>query len=415
MSSLAVVDDAADAHPPPPSSFSPAAVTFSPLPMPVPIRPGSPKDAVDRTSPLTSLFPSMLNPPTTPFTPESLHALLSSFNSSLPLSFPPLVPLPTPIPLQFLPPGTVLVPLCSLPLPPPSPHVRQTSLPHPKLLTFSSSSIVHMDVPSSLPQPEGPMDVTVTPPISPGSDVSSTTSASDSDEDRRVESGKAGQGGKRGRPSPYSETESDDSSDCHSSDGSDSHMGGEIKKRRCVVSAQKLPTDTSHLDLTMSVIYFQHHSIRIIHTHDRHSNTHSTYVHGADVGGVIERKSNISRMFGQFDSPREKVLMNVTGKHNHTVGQEANVLTVEGVRRLMGLKKCQPNAEYQQWLKEVLVPRLQEGKGQVEGSTRVGAGMVEGGGWVEVEGKDGKDVKVGSKVEANGDKSPLDLMASVCV
>jgi len=156
-----------------------------------------------------------------------------------------------------------------------------------------------------------------------------------------------------------------------------------VKKRRCVVSAQKLPTDTSHLDLTMSVIYFQHHSIRIIYTHDRHTNTHSTYVHGADVGGVIERKSNISRMFGQFDSPREKVLMNVTGKHNHTVGQEANVLTVEGVKRLMGLKKCAPHVEYQKWLKEVLVPRLEEG-GRGQGTE-------------------------------GGEKSPLDLMASVCV
>jgi hypothetical protein len=103
-------------------------------------------------------------------------------------------------------------------------------------------------------------------------------------------------------------------------------------------------------------------------------------------------------MFGQFESPREKVLMNVTGKHNHTVGQEANVLTVEGVRRLMGLKKCQPNTEYQKWLGEVLIPKLQSSEEKVKEEKE------------EKEEKEGKGVKV-----EEGDKSPLEVMASVCV
>ena len=427
MSSPSAAHDAdASAHPPPPSSPPRSDLTSSPAPLTsatpavFPLAHG-PIDALESTS----VFPSLFPPQSSPFTPEALHALLSSFQAfpgSGPLPFPPLVPLSNPIPLQFLPPGTVLVPLCSLPGP--SPLVRRPSIPHPKLLTFSSSSIVHMDVPSSVGAGalaaaamgavavEAAMELTS--PISPASDASTASSSplSDSSDEERRGRGKAlVSGGKRSRVSPYSETESDDSSDGQSSDGSDLQLA-EAKKRRCVVSAQKLPTDVSHLELTMSAVFFQHHSIRIIHTHDRATGQQSTYVHGADVGGVIERKSNISRMFGQFESPREKVLMNVTGKHNHTVGQEANVLTVEGVKRLMGLKKCQPNAEYQHWLRDVLVPRLQEGQG---GSAVEAAGSAKASSepWaaLKVEGKEGK---AGGAV-SEGDHSPLDLIASVCV
>ena len=382
-------------------------------------------DAFDPSALFSSLLPSMQQ---APLSPEVLRALLASLQqgaSSMqspvhPLTFPPLVPLPNPIPLQFLPPGTVLVPLCSLP----SPSHPSPLLPHPKLSSMSSSIIVHMDVPSSVAgaadSGASTMELSSSPasPASPASEASvGSASSSDSDEgDRRRAKGSKGSGGggggsggsgrggggKRVRSSPYSETESDDSSDAHSTDSSDVSASESCKKRRCVVSAQKLPTDTSHLELSMSVVYFQHHSIRIIHTHDRTTATRSTYVHGADVGGVIERKSNISRMFGQFDSPREKVLMNVTGKHNHTVGQEANVLTVEGVRRLMGLKKCQPNAEYQAWLREVLVPRLQEGPLDPQRARES---------WVEK--VDERAMKVGATTE-DGQKSPLEVMASVC-
>ena len=411
-SSPSPADDAdASARPPLPASHS---ITFLPhsdsasLPIPLtllappgPVKFEASAEGVEPTALFSSLFPS-----SGALSPEALQALLSSLQTSLP--FPSIVPLPNPIPLQFLPPGTVLVPLCSLPGP--SPLIRRQSVPHPKLLTFSPSTIVHMDVPSSVGVPAIEAAMELNSPVSPASDTSSTSTSShsDSDEERRGRGGKAATTapGKRGRPSPYSETESDDSSDSHSSDGSD--MAMEAKKRRCVVSAQKLPTDTSHLELTMSISHFQHHSIRIIHTHDRGTGQRATYVHGADVGGVIERKSNISRMFGQFESPREKVLMNVTGKHNHTVGQEANVLTVEGVKRLMGLKKCQPNVDYQHWLRDVLVPRLQDGQEahhavEALSSRRLSEGWAS----VKVEGK------VGTVSE--GDHSPLHIMAAVCV
>jgi len=309
---------------------------------------------------------------------------------------------------------------------------------------------VHTDIPSSLSSSvslsvadSGGAGMEYSPyaqPLSPPSpDSSSSRTDSDSESTssppaRSSSHNSSGEKKKRShnRRSSYSETDNDDTDSTHSSSSSSSFSFSssssspassdfqEAKKRRCVVSAQKLTTDTSTVDLSMSIIHFQHHSIRIIHTTTTTSSNpptvvHATYVHGADVGGVIERKSNISRMFGQFLSPREKILMNVTGKHNHTVGQEANVLTVDGVERLMGLKKCIPNVEYTQWLREVLVPVLKEGK---RGGQRAEMMNVEKGeGSRSVSG----GLSVGTERSGNvvdgttADNSPLDLLTSVCV
>ena len=346
-------------------------------------------------------------------------------------AFSQFVPVSGSFPLQLLPPGTVLVPLT--PVAHPSLlRVSGDGRPHPKLSTLSSSPITHVEVPSSesftidgrdaklSPQPGSPPSP-LSPPsmslltVNSASSVSSASSSSSAaDSRRRMSDGGHGRSGvARGkRSSPSSETESDDSSDSHSTDSlgdpSDPH-GESSKKRRCVVSAQKLPTDTSHLDMSLSVVCFQDHSIRIIHTFDRFTQQRSTYVHGADVGGVIERKSNISRMFGQFESPREKVLMNVTGKHNHTVGQEANVLTVEGVRRLMSLKKCQPHTAYQQWLRDVLVPRLQQQQQQQQQQLEAQPEAA------QVSASRPTVVVTAQCDDGQKSASPLDVMATVCV
>ena len=327
-----------------------------------------------------SLFPSpfmtstSLSSPVSPnFTPDSLQSLLISLRAtSSPTASAGSMPL---VPIQLLP-GPLLVLPSSLH----SPHALQRyhSLPHPKLLTFSTSSVMHEDIPSSLPCPPSPTPIAssasgsameISPytsphsPLSPlsGSSTDSDESGRDSDETKNKHSKRKSR--KSLKRTSFSETDNDDTDSTHSASSSSSSSSSEApegKKRRCVVSAQKLLTDSSAVDLSLSIVHFHHHSIRIIHTHSA-SGQSACYVHGADVGGVIERKSNISRMFGQFESPREKVLMNVTGKHNHTVGQEANVLTVAGVERLMTLKKCAPNVEYCDWLRTQLLPRLKEG------------------------------------------------------
>ena len=335
----------------------------------------------------SSLLPGGFSSPLSPhYSTDSLQSLLLSLRATSS----PVVPngsIPM-LPLQLLPAGPLLVLPSSLQSP--RELHRNHSLPHPKLLTCSKSSVMHEDIPSSLPAPPsaiggavvvvGSSAMEVSPYTSPRSPLSPLSgSSTDSDDNGRDSSDDAAAKSKHAkrksrkslkRATPLSETDNDDTDSTHSASSSSSSSSGsdapEGKKRRCVVSAQKLLTDSAAVDLSLSIVHFHQHSIRIIHTHstDRRA---ACYVHGADVGGVIERKSNISRMFGQFESPREKVLMNVTGKHNHTVGQEANVLTVAGVERLMTLKKCAPNAEYCDWLRTQLLPRLREGNSDGSG------------------------------------------------
>jgi hypothetical protein len=76
---------------------------------------------------------------------------------------------------------------------------------------------------------------------------------------------------------------------------------------------------------------------------------------------VVERKSNISRLFGKFTSPDEKLLMNVPGPHNHTVGQESNILTEMGIRRFLETNKMKGQEHYKQWIISQLIPRLRTG------------------------------------------------------
>lgn len=108
-------------------------------------------------------------------------------------------------------------------------------------------------------------------------------------------------------------------------------------KDRLVRSAKKLLTAADGVNDAVQVqvipIYYpaKHapgaHKIRLIRVENTDGTTSasgrarvlvSVYAHAADVGGVVERKSNISRLFGKFESPSEKLLMNVVGAHNHT-------------------------------------------------------------------------------------------------
>jgi hypothetical protein len=92
-------------------------------------------------------------------------------------------------------------------------------------------------------------------------------------------------------------------------------------KDRLVKSAKKLLTAADGVDTAVQVqvipIFFPSkgasgaHKIRLIRVFNTDTQRVSVYAHAADVGGVVERKSNISRLFGKFESPSEKLLMNV--------------------------------------------------------------------------------------------------------
>jgi len=121
-----------------------------------------------------------------------------------------------------------------------------------------------------------------------------------------------------------------------------------------------LTTDMSH-----KYYYDEHdieHSIRILTVTNHETHAVESFVHAADLGGVVERKSNISRLFGQFNSPAEKVLMNVTGTHNHSIGQESNVLTRAGVLRFFDCSKMRGQTQYREWIEDVILPIFEQNK-----------------------------------------------------
>jgi hypothetical protein len=103
-------------------------------------------------------------------------------------------------------------------------------------------------------------------------------------------------------------------------------------KDRLVKSAKKLLTAADGVNESVQVqvipIYYpsknapKSYKIRLIRVYNTDTETVSMYAHAADVGGVVVRKSNISRLFGKFESPAEKLLMNVVGAHNSKEKEE---------------------------------------------------------------------------------------------
>jgi hypothetical protein len=138
-------------------------------------------------------------------------------------------------------------------------------------------------------------------------------------------------------------------------------------KSGVILKASEDDSDTSHV--SVDAIYYTRpglkpSKIRLINVTDEHGSLR-TYAHGADVGGVVERKSNISRLFGKFESPSEKLLINVVGVHNHTVGQQSNILTSLGVERFLNTNKMKAHIQldgghYKKWIEKELLPKLRE-------------------------------------------------------
>ncbi|AYV86437.1 MAG: hypothetical protein Sylvanvirus1_33 [Sylvanvirus sp.] len=79
--------------------------------------------------------------------------------------------------------------------------------------------------------------------------------------------------------------------------------------------------------------------------------THHIFVHGADIAGLVERKSNISRLLGQFKTPSEKVLGSISIKNNFPGGQVANFLTFLGLEKFLSTSKVNTaNEAVKHWL-----------------------------------------------------------------
>ena len=168
----------------------------------------------------------------------------------------------------------------------------------------------------------------------------------------------------------------------HSASGKDRHVNTAVK----LITANEESGDPL-MDTKVRQIFYPRpdwpkpHRIRLIEVEDLKTGQRNVFAHGADVGSVVERKSNISRLFGKFTSPDEKLLMNVPGPHNHTVGQESNILTELGIRRFLETNKMKGQEHYKQWILATLIPRLRQAGGagaeeEVERGSMRGAGGV---------------------------------------
>jgi hypothetical protein len=110
------------------------------------------------------------------------------------------------------------------------------------------------------------------------------------------------------------------------------------------------------------------YNVRVLRVYSKPSMTFTAcFVHAADLGGVVERKSNIARMFGKYTSPEEKVLATVPGAHNHTIGQISNALSVLGVKRFLqccgkmrtsGTTSDSQIVHFRSWIEDTLLPLM---------------------------------------------------------
>ena len=94
--------------------------------------------------------------------------------------------------------------------------------------------------------------------------------------------------------------------------------------------------------------------VRFVVIIEKETGRKDCFVHAGDVGfRIVAHRGNISREFGSFLPGVEKWKFRVPSATNPS-GQITNVLTVQGVRRLAGLKKVQSG--YKAWLLNEIIP-----------------------------------------------------------
>ncbi len=94
--------------------------------------------------------------------------------------------------------------------------------------------------------------------------------------------------------------------------------------------------------------------VRFVVVIEKETGRKDCFVHAGDVGfRIVAHRGNISREFGSFLPGVEKWKFRVPSATSAS-GQITNVLTVQGVKRLAGLKKVQK--EYKAWLLNEVIP-----------------------------------------------------------
>jgi hypothetical protein len=145
----------------------------------------------------------------------------------------------------------------------------------------------------------------------------------------------------------------------------------EFHPKRKVLLANDISTlirDGSHISHIKPLSFFnsaknENHKIRVVGLENKLSGELTFYVHATDIGSLIERTSNISRLFGKFSTPYEKVIFPIVGSHNYERGQSSNALTVQGVEKFLQCKRMldQPlefKKQITQWVQKNIIQHM---------------------------------------------------------
>jgi hypothetical protein len=94
--------------------------------------------------------------------------------------------------------------------------------------------------------------------------------------------------------------------------------------------------------------------MRLVRITDQANKRRVVLVHATDLGNVIVSKSNVSRLFGKYLTPSEKLMVPIDG-------QEVNAITLAGIKRFFGSKelaRADPTHDYRTWLSTRLLPYM---------------------------------------------------------
>lgn len=97
-----------------------------------------------------------------------------------------------------------------------------------------------------------------------------------------------------------------------------------------VKQAESLITSDSHFTIKVKNIYYESvnsttlvsekYCVRLVSAKNTSTGKMQRFIHGADAAGKVIRLSNISRLFGPYKSPEEKMKMNVPSAARNNTG-----------------------------------------------------------------------------------------------
>ncbi len=130
--------------------------------------------------------------------------------------------------------------------------------------------------------------------------------------------------------------------------------------RRSVIPAEYIDKDKIKQLEINNVDYISEknivHKIRIIEL--KLENENKKYVHLADLGSIVIRKSNTVRLVGQFCTPDKKIQLHIKHNYNNIKGRRTVVLSLNGVIAFTKLKKIVGYTHFVSWINEIIIPLL---------------------------------------------------------